>query len=77
MIRSAEEILRQGIGLIPFVTMNHNQGKAIIEAIKVAQREAIEECADKVRVINTTKDIYEQLCVINKQSILNLLNEVK
>lgn len=91
MIRSAEDILRQAVGLIPFITMDHNEGKAIIEAIKVAQREAIEECAKKGKIIQTgnkrtsvpTGSNFNSVMAhipvyeVDKQSILKLLNEIK
>lgn len=85
MIRPASEILKEN--------MPHGKlfESVAIQAIKVAQRETIEECAKKGKIIQTGNKrtsvptgsnfnsvmahipVYE----FDKQSILNLLNEVK
>jgi hypothetical protein len=78
-MRTAEEILekayekiisKQKLKLTVQVIMGMESHSLIVSAINEARKEAIEECAEKAEVDSVFR------CV-DKQSILNLINELK
>ena len=75
-MRTAEEILRENIGLIPFVVMADGQRKSIIEAMKQYTKEVLQEAAKRAKSEWIRYGTYMKHSV-DKQSILSLINELK
>ena len=73
-MRTAAEIIQQVFDESP----HDAELKSLYEkAINKAREEAIRECAEVAETKNISRNPYEEYNVVDKQSILNLINQIK
>lgn len=58
-------------------SFNKEAGYVIYKAMKQYAKEAIELCAENAKVLDKAHNRKQNIYVVNKQSILNLINELK